>query len=255
MTGACCSSLGTTTGTSTHQKPRSDYVSGDGPPDVERRLLLCLPSRPGSGPCCRLFSRCELAACGVYRLPRGQPGPIPFRACRASRHLGALSLAQMLTDCRLWISPWSCSISDGAAGLICALYGCRCSNWNTARLCRIDPRSGGRPQPALTELACVAMVSLCRRWRDRCAGLSQTCRCFGVNAEGLEKVTSIGRLGGPRPATEKSWTPLLRIGDANSNTARKPDGAIKLHVTENWAERAGTLERTVPFEEHVGSPA
>jgi hypothetical protein len=77
----------------------------------------------------------------------------------------------------------------------------------------------GRPQPALTELACVAMVSLCRRWRDRCAGLSQTCRCFGVNAEGLEKVASIGRLGGPRPPTVKSWTPLLRIGDANSNAA------------------------------------
>jgi hypothetical protein len=82
-------------------------------------------------------------------------------------------------------------------------------------------RAEGRPQPALTELACIAgtMVSLCRRWRDRCAGLSQTCRCFGVNAEGLEKVASIGRLRGPRPPTEKSWTPLLQIGDANSNAA------------------------------------
>jgi hypothetical protein len=68
---------------------------------AERRLLLYLPSRPGSGPCCRLFSRCRLAA----RLWRGQPGPIPFRACLASRHLGGLLLAQMLTDFRFWIAP------------------------------------------------------------------------------------------------------------------------------------------------------
>jgi hypothetical protein len=41
---------------------------------------------------------------------RGQPGPIPFQASLASRHLDALSLAQMLTDFRFWISPWSCSL-------------------------------------------------------------------------------------------------------------------------------------------------
>jgi hypothetical protein len=50
----------------------------------------------------------------------------------------------MPTDFRFWISPWSCSLSDGAAGLIGALYGRRCSNWNAAP-CGLPQRRGFGP--------------------------------------------------------------------------------------------------------------
>jgi hypothetical protein len=100
--------------------------------DTERGSLLRQPIRRGCGSGRQPLARCRLAAHGAH----GRPGPSPFQA---SRHLGASSPAQTLTDFRFWISPWSCSLSDGAAGLISALRDGRCSSWNTAAaLCGTD---------------------------------------------------------------------------------------------------------------------
>jgi hypothetical protein len=128
---------------------------------------------------------CFLAAYGAYRLRRGQPGPIPFQASRASRGSGA----QHRTRRRfLWLQMFKLEhCRPGHAGS-------SSQRWS--------------PQPALTELACVAgaMVSLCRRWRDRCAGLSQTCSCFGVNVEGLEELLRL-QIAGPKTTIRKVLDP------------------------------------------------
>jgi hypothetical protein len=125
--------------------------------DTERGSLLRQPIRRGCGSGRQPLARCRLAAHGAYHLRHGRPGPSPFQASRASRHLGALSLAQTPTDFRFWISPWSCSLSDGAAGLIGALRDGRCSSWNTAAALP-DPRAG-IPKPADCHLSGCGLVS------------------------------------------------------------------------------------------------
>jgi hypothetical protein len=72
------------------------------------------------------------------------------------------------------------------------------------------------------------------RWRDWCAGCLKPAAASDL-MQSVPRSCFDRRLLGPGLATEKPWTPLLRIGDATSNAALKPDWPIELHVTENRA--------------------
>jgi hypothetical protein len=101
-----------------------------------------------------------------------------------------------------------------------------------------------------------AMVALCRRWRDRCAGLSQTCSCFRLNAEGLEKLVRLADCAA-QDHQPKSLGPHCCGSAMRTATQHKSrTGPLSCHVTKNRArERRNVRADCAVCQGHVGSPA
>jgi hypothetical protein len=86
------------------------------------------------------------------------------------------------------------------------------------------------------------------------AGLPQACSCLRLNAQSLGKLLRL--IGGPRPATEKSWTPCCGSVMRTATQHESRTGPLSCHVTHSRArERRNVRADCAVCQGHVGSLA
>jgi hypothetical protein len=78
-----------------------------------------------------------------------------------------------------------------------------------------------------------AEVGLHLRGQPSLAGLSQASSCLRLNAQTPGKLLRL--IGGPRPATEKSWTPCCGSVMRTATQHESRTGPLSCRVTENRA--------------------
>jgi hypothetical protein len=94
-----------------------------------------------------------------------------------------------------------------------------------------------RPQPALTELACVAgaMASLCRRWRDSCAGCLRPAAASELMPKVLRKLLRLADCGAQDHQPKGLGPHCCRSAMRTATQHKSRTGPLSCHVTKNRA--------------------